>query len=142
MNYLNRALDLFNTAIVTPIYYVMFTTLTITASMILMREQQTPTQLLTEASGFVTIVCGTFLLHTTKDVDLPVAAFMQLLVRGSNSGNSSGGANGGGVNGLGGGRLGVLAAGGGAAEDGLEEGLELGASSTPKAAALRRGPQR
>ena len=37
MNYLNRALDLFNTAIVSPIYYVMFTLLTITASMILFR---------------------------------------------------------------------------------------------------------
>lgn len=35
MNYLNRALDLFNTAIVSPIYYVMFTLLTIMASMIL-----------------------------------------------------------------------------------------------------------
>jgi len=29
MNYLNKALDIFNTSIVTPIYYVMFTTLTI-----------------------------------------------------------------------------------------------------------------
>lgn len=44
MNYLNKALDLFNTAIVTPIYYVMFTTFTIAASMIMMREQQTARQ--------------------------------------------------------------------------------------------------
>lgn len=35
MNYLNKALDLFNTAIVSPIYYVMFTVCTITASVIL-----------------------------------------------------------------------------------------------------------
>ena len=35
MNYLNKALDLFNTAIVSPIYYVMFTTFTIIASVIL-----------------------------------------------------------------------------------------------------------
>lgn len=35
MNYLNKALDLFNTAIVSPIYYVMFTTCTITASSVL-----------------------------------------------------------------------------------------------------------
>ena len=35
MNYLNKALDLFNTAIVSPIYYVMFTTLTVTANIIL-----------------------------------------------------------------------------------------------------------
>lgn len=44
MNYLNKALDLFNTAIVTPIYYVMFTTLTIAASMIMMREEQSVRQ--------------------------------------------------------------------------------------------------
>jgi hypothetical protein len=35
MNYLNKALDLFNTAIVSPIYYVMFTLLTIVASVIM-----------------------------------------------------------------------------------------------------------
>lgn len=35
MNYLNKALDLFNTAIVSPIYYVMFTLLTIVASEIM-----------------------------------------------------------------------------------------------------------
>jgi hypothetical protein len=32
MNYLNKALDLFNTAIVSPVYYVMFTVLTICKS--------------------------------------------------------------------------------------------------------------
>ena len=37
MNYLNKALDLFNTAIVSPVYYVMFTTLTILASIIMFR---------------------------------------------------------------------------------------------------------
>lgn len=40
MNYLNKALDLFNTGIVTPVYYVMFTTLVITASAILLKEWQ------------------------------------------------------------------------------------------------------
>lgn len=35
MNYLNKALDLFNTAIVSPIYYVMFTTLTVAANVTL-----------------------------------------------------------------------------------------------------------
>ena len=37
LNYLNRALDMFNTAIVSPIYYVMFTLFTITASLILFK---------------------------------------------------------------------------------------------------------
>ncbi|KAL4457984.1 hypothetical protein ABPG75_012849 [Micractinium tetrahymenae] len=130
MNYLNKALDLFNTAIVTPIYYVMFTTLTIAASMIMMREEQSATQLLTEASGFVTIVCGTFLLHTTKDVDLPMEAFAQLLVSGSAGSSTS-------ANGLG---LG-LGGGGARSDNAAEDGLELGSMGTPKAAALRRGPR-
>ena len=34
--------------------------------------------MLTEASGFVTIVCGTFLLHATRDLDIPLSAFLQL----------------------------------------------------------------
>ncbi|WOL17236.1 putative magnesium transporter NIPA6 isoform X2 [Canna indica] len=39
LNYLNKALDTFNTAIVSPIYYVMFTTLTIVASAIMFKVQ-------------------------------------------------------------------------------------------------------
>lgn len=70
MNYLNKALDLFNTAIVTPIYYVMFTTLTIVASAIMFPEVQMAKDMLTELSGFLTIICGTFLLHATKDLDV------------------------------------------------------------------------
>jgi hypothetical protein len=37
MNYLNKALDTFNTAVVSPIYYVMFTSLTILASAIMFK---------------------------------------------------------------------------------------------------------
>ncbi|GKV24387.1 hypothetical protein SLEP1_g34002 [Rubroshorea leprosula] len=37
MNYLNKALDTFNTAVVSPIYYVMFTSLTILASVIMFK---------------------------------------------------------------------------------------------------------
>jgi hypothetical protein len=72
MNYLNKALDLFNTAIVTPMYYVMFTTLTIIASTIMYPEKQTVSDMVTEVAGFVTIVCGTVLLHVTKDMDAGV----------------------------------------------------------------------
>jgi uncharacterized membrane protein SirB2 len=35
MNFLNRALDIYNTAVVTPIYYVFFTTCVIVASIVL-----------------------------------------------------------------------------------------------------------
>ncbi|KAL4852935.1 putative magnesium transporter NIPA4 [Chlorella vulgaris] len=132
MNYLNRALDLFNTALVAPIYYVMFTSLTVTASLVMMRQRQTAAQLLTEASGFVTIVCGTFLLHTTKDVEVPSGTFMQLLTRGGGGGGSS---NGVAALGLSSTRLAAAAAEGG-------DGLELGVAPPPKAAQRRGASQR
>ncbi|KAK9810385.1 hypothetical protein WJX72_009789 [[Myrmecia] bisecta] len=78
MNYLNKALDLFNTALVSPIYYVMFTTLTITASAVLFKDVQGWSQLATETCGFVTIVIGTFLLHATKDLDISFSDLSQL----------------------------------------------------------------
>ncbi|XP_042434144.1 probable magnesium transporter NIPA4 [Zingiber officinale] len=70
INYLNKALDTFNTAVVSPIYYVMFTSLTILASVIMFKDwdRQNPTRIVTEMCGFVTILSGTFLLHQTKDM--------------------------------------------------------------------------
>nr|GMD74239.1 probable magnesium transporter NIPA2 [Ipomoea batatas]GMD77794.1 probable magnesium transporter NIPA2 [Ipomoea batatas] len=70
LNYLNKALDCFNTAVVSPVYYVMFTTLTIVASVIMFKDwdHQTVTQIVTEFCGFITILSGTFLLHKTKDM--------------------------------------------------------------------------
>ncbi|CAL5225251.1 g8043 [Coccomyxa viridis] len=79
LNYLNRALDMFNTAIVSPIYYVMFTLFTITASLILFKERQTGTQMATEACGFTTIVIGTFLLHATRELDVSLGDLTALL---------------------------------------------------------------
>lgn len=70
MNYLNKSLDIFNTSIVTPIYYVMFTTFTITASAILFKEwsQVTALDIIGTLCGFLVIVCGVFLLHAFKDI--------------------------------------------------------------------------
>lgn len=70
INYLNKALDTFNTAVVSPVYYVMFTTLTILASMIMFKnwDSQSGSQIATEICGFVTILSGTFLLHRTIDM--------------------------------------------------------------------------
>ena len=69
MNYLNKALDVFNTAVVTPIYYVMFTTLTLTASSIMFRDylDQGAREVAGQICGFVTILAGVFTLHVTKD---------------------------------------------------------------------------
>ncbi|XP_015689415.1 probable magnesium transporter NIPA2 isoform X1 [Oryza brachyantha] len=70
LNYLNKALDSFNTAVVTPVYYVMFTILTIFANMIMYKDSfsRNATQIATQLCGFVTIVAGTFLLHKTRDM--------------------------------------------------------------------------
>lgn len=70
LNYLNKALDTFNTAVVSPVYYVMFTSLTILASIIMFKDwdSQNESQIVSEVCGFVTILCGTFLLHKTKDM--------------------------------------------------------------------------
>eukprot|EP00041_Stephanoeca_diplocostata_P020964 m.479711 g.479711 ORF g.479711 m.479711 type:complete len:406 (-) comp21705_c0_seq1:2525-3742(-) len=92
MNYLNKALDTFNTAIVSPIYYVLFTTATIFASGVLFSGwgqdgietvEDLPTgptgapftveggygasQMITAICGFLTIVIGVFLLHLSRD---------------------------------------------------------------------------
>ena len=69
MNYLNKALDLFNTAVVSPIYYVLFTTLTVTASGVMYNELglMTLTELLTELCAFGTVFVGVALLHLTRD---------------------------------------------------------------------------
>lgn len=96
MNYLNKALDTFNTAIVTPIYYVIFTTCTIVASTILFRgwsqgsipddtlgSTSSPDSsncpdstndngyiagsLITCMCGFAVICTGVFLLHRSRE---------------------------------------------------------------------------
>lgn len=70
INYLNKALDTFNTAVISPVYFVMFTTFTIIASMIMFKDwaSQSGLKIATELCGFVTILSGTFLLHKTKDM--------------------------------------------------------------------------
>ncbi|KAM3398387.1 hypothetical protein P3S68_001902 [Capsicum galapagoense] len=71
MNYLNKALDTFNTAVVSPIYYVMFTTLTIVASVIMFKDWdgQNVGSIISEICGFIVVLSGTILLHVTKDVE-------------------------------------------------------------------------
>lgn len=75
INYLNKALDIFNTSIVTPIYYVFFTSSVLTCSAILFREWQhmDSKDIIGTFSGFTTIIVGIFLLHAFKDVSLTLA---------------------------------------------------------------------
>lgn len=76
LNYLNKALDTFNTTIVSPIYYVMFTTLTIVASVIMFKDWsgQDATQIASEISGFITVLSGTIILHATREQEQPNAS--------------------------------------------------------------------
>ncbi|XP_028815941.1 magnesium transporter NIPA2 isoform X2 [Denticeps clupeoides] len=70
ISYLNKALDIYNTSIVTPIYYVFFTTAVMACSAILFKEwlQMSTDGAIGTVSGFLTIVLGIFLLHGFKDI--------------------------------------------------------------------------
>lgn len=70
MNYLNKALDIFNTNIVTPVYYVMFTVLVIIASGILFREWEhmKTYDILGCLFGFFILMVAVFTLNTFKDL--------------------------------------------------------------------------
>ncbi|RZC41561.1 magnesium transporter NIPA2 [Asbolus verrucosus] len=69
MNYLNKALDLFNTSIVTPVYYVMFTSLVIIASAILFNEwaNMIPEDILGSICGFLVVIVAIFLLQGFRE---------------------------------------------------------------------------
>uniref|UniRef100_A0A672SYT5 Zgc:101583 n=1 Tax=Sinocyclocheilus grahami TaxID=75366 RepID=A0A672SYT5_SINGR len=79
ISYLNKALDIFNTSIVTPIYYVFFTTSVMACSAILFKEwlqmsadgwlQMSADGAAGTVSGFLTIIVGIFLLHAFKDIN-------------------------------------------------------------------------
>jgi len=68
INYLNKSLDIFNTSIVTPIYYVIFTTSVLTCSGVLYKEWlgMTALDIIGTLAGFGTIIIGIFLLHAFR----------------------------------------------------------------------------
>ncbi|KAB2618939.1 magnesium transporter NIPA3-like [Pyrus ussuriensis x Pyrus communis] len=74
LNYLNMALDTFNTAIVSPIYYAMFTSFTIFASAIMFKDYsgQSVSSIASELCGFITVLSGTAILHSTREPDPPL----------------------------------------------------------------------
>lgn len=76
MNYLNKALDVFNTSIVTPIYYVFFTTFVLVASGILFNEfsMMPANDIVGLLSGFLTVICAIFLLNAFKDLDISLSS--------------------------------------------------------------------
>uniref|UniRef100_A0A2K6EV20 NIPA like domain containing 4 n=1 Tax=Propithecus coquereli TaxID=379532 RepID=A0A2K6EV20_PROCO len=76
VNFLNRALDIFNTSLVFPIYYVFFTTVVVTSSIILFKEwySMSAVDIVGTLSGFVTIILGVFMLHAFRDLDVSWAS--------------------------------------------------------------------
>ena len=72
MNFLNRALDVYNTAVVTPIYYVFFTTCVIVASLVLYKEffNMATKDIFGFICGFLTICMGIFQLNAFRDVKI------------------------------------------------------------------------
>ncbi|XP_015687611.1 magnesium transporter NIPA4 [Protobothrops mucrosquamatus] len=81
INYLNKALDIFNTSMVFPIYYVLFTTIVLTTSVILFKEWVTMSVLdiIGTVCGFLTIILGVFLLHAFKDMDVSLKNLPQTI---------------------------------------------------------------
>ena len=71
-----KALNLFNAALVTPTYYVFFTSSTIVSSAILFQGfKGTPTSIITVVLGFLQICSGVVLLQLSKSAkDVPDAA--------------------------------------------------------------------
>ncbi|ORZ31200.1 magnesium transporter, partial [Catenaria anguillulae PL171] len=71
MNYFNKALDIFSTNLVTPIYYVLFTTATITASIVMFQgfQDSSVVDIVSVFSGFSTIFIGVFMLNAKGNTD-------------------------------------------------------------------------
>jgi magnesium transporter len=69
---LNKSLDIFNTSIVTPVYYVMFTVLVIIASGILFREwEHMPVKDIVGCfCGFLILTTAIFMLNLFKDMQV------------------------------------------------------------------------
>ena len=72
MIYLNRALDVFNTAVVTPLLYVVFTGCVILASAVLFREWSSLSaeDVVGNFCGLLVIVAGIFLLQAFRDLNI------------------------------------------------------------------------
>ncbi|NXJ19522.1 NIPA3 protein, partial [Dicrurus megarhynchus] len=83
INYLNKALDMFNTSLVTPIYYVCFTTTVVTCSIILFKEWSSMElgDIIGTLSGFCSIIIGIFLLHAFKNTNITWSQLMSTVAK-------------------------------------------------------------
>uniref|UniRef100_A0A3B4A5W9 Uncharacterized protein n=1 Tax=Periophthalmus magnuspinnatus TaxID=409849 RepID=A0A3B4A5W9_9GOBI len=69
VNYLNKSLDIFNTQMVYPIYYVFFTSVVLCTSIILFQEwsSMSPIAVVTTVGSFMVIVVGVAMLNLFRD---------------------------------------------------------------------------
>lgn len=72
VNYLNKALDTFNTQLVYPIYYVLFTSVVLSTSIILFQEWRSmaTVDVVTTLGAFMVIVVGVVMLHLFKEMQM------------------------------------------------------------------------
>ncbi|KAJ8276296.1 hypothetical protein COCON_G00080480 [Conger conger] len=81
VNYLNKSLDVFNTLLVYPIYYVFFTTVVLATSVILFKEwgSMSGVDVVGTVCGFLVIVLGVAMLHLFRDVQVSLDSLTQSL---------------------------------------------------------------
>ncbi|XP_026855942.2 magnesium transporter NIPA4 [Electrophorus electricus] len=81
INYLNKSLDTFNTLLVYPIYYVFFTTVVLTTSIILFKEwgSMSGVDVVGTVGGFLVIVLGVSMLHLFKDLQVSLEELQSTL---------------------------------------------------------------
>lgn len=72
VNYLNKSLDTFNTQLVYPIYYVLFTSVVLSTSIILFQEWRSmaTVDVVTTLGAFMVIVVGVAMLHLFKEMQV------------------------------------------------------------------------
>lgn len=83
VNYLNKSLDVFNTQMVYPIYYVLFTSVVLCTSIILFQEwsSMSPVDVVTTVGSFMVIVVGVAMLHLFRDHTLTLKQLTASLAR-------------------------------------------------------------
>ncbi|XP_069604731.1 magnesium transporter NIPA2-like isoform X2 [Ranitomeya imitator] len=81
IHFLNRALDVFTASLVTPIYYVLFTSSVLICSAILFEEWRHLNfgNVLGTVSGFVTIILGVCMLHAYRDFPMHLSTLPNYL---------------------------------------------------------------
>uniref|UniRef100_A0A3B5AVI8 Magnesium transporter NIPA2-like n=1 Tax=Stegastes partitus TaxID=144197 RepID=A0A3B5AVI8_9TELE len=72
VNYLNKSLDTFNTLLVYPIYYVLFTSVVLSTSIILFQEwsSMSAVDVVATLGAFLVIVVGVAMLHLFRDLQV------------------------------------------------------------------------